>query len=50
MLIDSVKPDAKTAMENKLQQVEALALGEPYVTRRRAAVTDVLYSACQTLS
>ncbi|MCA6219146.1 aldehyde dehydrogenase family protein [Photorhabdus antumapuensis] len=42
MLIDSVKPDVKTAMENKLQQVEALALGESYVTRRRAAVTNVL--------
>ncbi|MER2473118.1 aldehyde dehydrogenase family protein [Photorhabdus laumondii] len=42
MLIDSVKPDVKTAMENKLQQVEALALGESYVTRRRAAVINVL--------
>ncbi|KOY60342.1 hypothetical protein AM629_19865 [Photorhabdus heterorhabditis] len=42
MLVDSVKPDVKPAMENKLQQVEALVLGESYVTRRRAEVIGVL--------
>ncbi|WP_350307020.1 aldehyde dehydrogenase family protein [Photorhabdus viridis] len=44
MLTNSVKPDEKAVTVrtvNKLQQVEAFALGHSYVTHRRAVITDI---------